>query len=183
MPAMSETAPNLVLVGPMGAGKSALGRRLAERLSLPFADLDDDIEAATGAAIPVIFECEGEAGFRARERAALDSRLAGEGLVLATGGGAVLDAGNRQRLRERGFVVWLRSAVETQVERLARCGRRPLLQGPDRGDVLRTLAAERTPLYEEVADLVFDTDGMAPGAAAATLASLVHARWQAPARA
>ena len=80
-----ETAPNLVLVGPMGAGKSAVGRRLAERLGLAFADLDEDIEQATGAAIPTIFDCEGEAGFRERERAALAARLAGEGLVLATG--------------------------------------------------------------------------------------------------
>src|SRR5690606_31582620 len=123
-----ESAPNLVLVGPMGAGKSAIGRRLAERLGLPFADVDEDIEAATGASIPVIFDCEGEAGFRARERSTLAARLAGEALVLATGGGAVLDPGNRRLLRERGYVVWLRSRVETQLERLGRCGNRPLLQ-------------------------------------------------------
>lgn len=178
-----ESAPNLVLVGPMGAGKSAIGRRLAERLGLPFADVDEDIEAATGAAIPLIFECEGEAGFRARERAALAARLAGEAQVLATGGGAVLDAGNRRALRERGYVGWLRSRVETQLQRLGRCDHRPLLQAPDRERVLRDLAAERDPLYREVADLTFDTDGLAPGAAAGELATLVHARWQAPARA
>ena len=183
MPGMSRPAPNLVLVGPMGAGKSAIGRRLAERLALPFADLDEDIEAATGAAIPLIFDCEGESGFRARERAALDARLAGGGLVLATGGGAVLDPGNRRRLRERGYVVWLRSTVDTQLERLARCGHRPLLLRPDRGAVLRALAVERGPLYEEVADLAFDTDGMTPGEAAGHLATLVHARWQAPVQA
>jgi shikimate kinase len=174
-----ETAPNLVLVGPMGAGKSAIGRRLAERLGLPFADLDDDIEAATGAAIPLIFDCEGEPGFRARERAALQERLAGAGLALATGGGAVLDPLNRRLLRERGYVVWLRSAVDTQLERLSRCGHRPLLQQADRGDVLRRLATEREPLYQEVADLAFDTDGMTPGEAAGALATLVHARWRA----
>jgi len=175
-----ESAPNLVLVGPMGAGKSAIGRRLAERLGLPFADVDEDIEAATGASIPVIFDCEGEAGFRARERSTLAARLAGEALVLATGGGAVLDPGNRRLLRERGYVVWLRSRVETQLERLGRCGNRPLLQRPDREQVLRDLAVEREPLYREVADLAFDTDGLAPGAAAGELAALVHARWQAP---
>ena len=176
-----ETAPNLVLVGPMGAGKSAVGRRLAERLGLAFADLDEDIEQATGAAIPTIFDCEGEAGFRERERAALAARLAGEGLVLATGGGAVLDAGSRRLLRERGYVVWLRSDVDTQLERLGRCGNRPLLQHPDREQVLRALAAQRNPAYAEVADLAFDTDGLSPGAAAGRLAALVHARWQAPA--
>lgn len=175
-----ESAPNLVLVGPMGAGKSAIGRRLAERLGLPFADVDEDIEAATGASIPVIFDCEGEAGFRARERSTLAARLAGEALVLATGGGAVLDPDNRRLLRERGYVVWLRSRVETQLERLGRCSNRPLLQRPDREQVLRGLAAEREPLYREVADLAFDTDGLAPGAAAGELAALVHARWQAP---
>ena len=180
---MSATAPNLVLVGPMGAGKSAIGRKLAARLGLAFADLDEDIEAATGAAIPVIFDCEGEAGFRQRERAALESRLAGEGLVLATGGGAVLDPGNRRLLRERGYVVWLRSRVETQLERLARCANRPLLQGADRAEVLRALAAERDPLYAEAADFIFDTDGLAPGSAAGELAAAVHARWQAPERA
>lgn len=177
---MSDTATTLVLVGPMGAGKSAIGRRLAERLGLPFADLDEDIEAATGASIATIFECEGEAGFRARERSALAARLDGTPRVLATGGGAMLDAGSRRLVGERGYVVWLRSTVDTQLERLGRCGNRPLLQRPDRCEVLRALAAERDPLYAEVADLGFDTDGLAPGVAAGELAALVHARWQAP---
>ena len=174
-----QAAPTLVLVGPMGAGKSAIGRRLADRLGLPFADLDEDIEAGTGASIATIFDCEGEAGFRARERAALAARLDGTPGVVATGGGAVLDDGNRKLMRERGYVVWLRSTVETQLQRLGRCGNRPLLQRPDRGEVLRALAAQRDPLYADVSDLGFDTDGKAPGAAAGELAVLVNAHWQA----
>jgi shikimate kinase len=94
-----NAATNLVLVGPMGAGKTSIGRRVAELLQLAFVDADRDIELRTGAAVGTIFECEGEAGFRARERAALAELLAGDGQVIATGGGAVLDAGNRQRMR------------------------------------------------------------------------------------
>lgn len=177
-----DSAPNLVLVGPMGAGKSSIGRRLAGRFGLAFADVDEDIERHTGAAVATIFDCEGEAGFRARERDALAARLAGEGLLVATGGGAVLDPGSRQLLRERGFVVWLRSGVDTQLERLGRCGKRPLLQQENRDRVLRDLADTRDPLYAEVADLVFDTDGLAPGAAAGELALRVHERWHAAAQ-
>src|SRR5690348_13538405 len=109
-------APNLALVGPMGAGKSAVGRLLGERLGLRFADLDHEVETAAGAPIPTIFECEGEAGFRARERAMLRALLAGDGLALATGGGAVLDSENRRLLRERCFVVHLHLDVASQLQ-------------------------------------------------------------------
>jgi shikimate kinase len=171
-------APNLVLVGPMGAGKSSIGRRLAERFGLSFVDADREIEAHTGATVTTIFECEGEGGFRARECAALAELLAGEGAVIATGGGAVLDAGNRRLLRERGYVVYLHVDVDRQAARLARDRTRPLLAGDDRDAVLRKLAAIREPLYLEVADLRFDTNTLAPADAAARLGHLLETAWQ-----
>jgi shikimate kinase len=171
-------ASNLVLVGPMGAGKTSIGRRLGEWFGLAFVDADRDIELRTGAAVGTIFQCEGEAGFRARERAALSELLRGDDRVISTGGGAILDAGNRTRMRERGFVVYLQVDVESQLQRLARDRTRPLLQRADREDVLRQLAIQRSPLYSEVADLCFDTDGMTSAEAAAALARVLESRWQ-----
>ncbi|HVR81629.1 MAG TPA: shikimate kinase [Luteimonas sp.] len=171
-------APNLVLVGPMGAGKSSIGKRLAERFGLAFVDADRDVELRTGAAVGTIFECEGEAGFRARERAALAELLGSHGQLIATGGGAVLDADNRKRMRARGFVVYLQVDVAGQLERLARDRTRPLLQREDREDVLRQLAIAREPLYAEVADLRFDTNGLASNDAACQLARLLAEHWQ-----
>jgi len=171
-------APNLVLVGPMGAGKTSIGRRLAEVFRLAFVDADRDIELRTGAAVGTIFECEGEAGFRARECAALEELLRGGDQVISTGGGAVLDAGNRRRMRERGFVVHLQVSVEGQLQRLARDRTRPLLQRDDREHLLRELAIARAPLYAEVADLGFDTEGLSSGDAALALSRLLEARWQ-----
>jgi len=172
-----NAATNLVLVGPMGAGKTSIGRRVAELLQLAFVDADRDIELRTGAAVGTIFECEGEAGFRARERAALAELLAGDGQVIATGGGAVLDAINRERMRERGFVVHLDIGVEGQLQRLARDRVRPLLQREDREQFLRDLAAQRAPLYADVADLRFDTEGLAAVEAACTLVRMLEGRW------
>lgn len=172
-------APHLVLVGPMGAGKSALGRRLAQARGLPFVDLDREIERRAGADIPAIFAHEGEAGFRRREREALADALDGPACVLATGGGAVLDAGSRARMRERGFVVHLNVDIEEQLARLARDRSRPLIAGDDREAVLRRLAVERAPLYAEVAHLVFATGGTDPAAAAARLARSLDALWPA----
>jgi shikimate kinase len=171
-------APNLVLVGPMGAGKSSIGKRLAERLGLAFVDADRDVELRTGVAVGTIFECEGETGFRARERTALAELLAGEGQLIATGGGAVLDAGNRERMRARGFEVYLQVDVAGQLERLARDRTRPLLQRDDREDVLRQLSTTRAPLYAEVADLCFDTNGLGSSDAACQLGRLLAGRWQ-----
>jgi shikimate kinase len=146
-------APNLFFVGPMGAGKTTIGRRVAELLGLPFYDLDHEIEMHTGATIPLIFDVEGESGFRQREQAVLAEFAARNGIVLATGGGAVLAEENRRCLRERGFVVYLETTLEDQLARLARDRKRPLLAAPDRRELLRTLAAVRNPLYREVADL------------------------------
>lgn len=159
-----ETAPipnyrgNIFLVGPMGVGKSTVGRMLARRLGLEFHDSDQVIEARTGVDIPLIFEIEGEAGFRRRERQVLHELTRLEGIVLATGGGAVLDADNRDDLRSRGYTVYLRADPDKLLQRTARDTQRPLLQGDDRLARIRQLLDEREELYREVADLIIDTD-------------------------
>ena len=146
-------APNLFFIGPMGAGKSTIGRRTAELLDLPFFDLDHEIEEHCGATIPIIFDVEGEAGFRRRETAALADFAVRSGIAVATGGGAVLAAENRRCLREHGFVVFLEATIDEQIARLARDRKRPLLAAPDRRERLEQLAAVRAPLYREIADL------------------------------
>ncbi|HLS84033.1 MAG TPA: shikimate kinase [Arenimonas sp.] len=171
-------APNLVLVGPMGAGKSSIGKRLAERLALEFVDCDQRLEELTGAPVPVIFECEGETGFRWRESALIAELMQGRGQLLATGGGAVLAPANRAALSTRGFVVHLAVGVEQQLERLARDRQRPLLNTPDRRARLEALASERDPLYAEVADLVFASDGLSVATATERLAALLASHWQ-----
>ena len=172
---------HLVLVGPMGAGKSSLGKRLAKTLGLAFVDLDHAIEARAGMDIPAIFAGEGEPGFRRREREALAEVLAREACVLATGGGAVLDADNRTLMRQRGFVVHLQIDVEEQLARLASDQSRPLLAGADRTEVLTRLAAARAPLYAEVADLTFSPTGMSRSEATERLADRLEPLWQRPA--
>lgn len=173
-----ETAPNLVLIGPMGAGKTSIGKRLAERFGLAFVDADREVEAQTGVSVATIFDCEGEAGFRERERTALAKVLAGRDTLIATGGGAVLDAGSRALMRERGFVVHLHVGVEGQLQRLARCTNRPLLQREDREAVLHELATAREPLYAATADLRFDTRDLSPAQATSQLAELLADRWK-----
>lgn len=152
------TAQNIFLVGPMGAGKSAVGRRLARELGLDFADSDDEIVARTGVDIPYIFEREGEAGFRRREQEVIQDLTGGQGLVLATGGGAILAAENRAALGARGVVVYLHTSVAQQLRR-TRGRQRPLLNQGDRRQVLTELMDRREPLYREIADLVVETDG------------------------
>jgi shikimate kinase len=150
---------NIFLVGPMGSGKSAVGRRLAARLGLEFVDCDQEIESRTGVDIPYIFEREGEAGFRQRERDVLDELTRRERVLIATGGGAILDDCTRERLRTRGCVVYLRTSIGQQLARTRRSDQRPLLNNPDRRGTLERLMLQRAPLYEETADLTVDTDG------------------------
>lgn len=154
---------NLFLIGPMGAGKSTVGARLARALGLQFLDLDHVIEAAAGATIPLLFELVQEAGFRQRESRALESVTQNQGLVLATGGGSVLAEGNRELLSTRGFVLYLEASIDMQLERLSRDRVRPLLRAPDRAQRLRELAQARNPLYRSIADLTIPADRAGPG--------------------
>lgn len=154
---------NLFLIGPMGAGKSTVGARLARALGMQFLDLDHFIEASAGATIPLLFELEGETGFRQRETRALDQASQRQGLVLATGGGSVLSAENRELLSQRGFVLYLEAAIEMQLERLSRDRSRPLLRTPDRAQRLRELAQTRNPLYRSIAELTIPADRAGPG--------------------
>ncbi len=153
---------NVFLIGPMGAGKSTVGRSLAELLHKQFLDTDHEIEARTGAGIPLIFEIEGEAGFRKRESAALDELSQRQDVVLATGGGVVLAEENRHRLRERGIVVYLQAPLETLVKRTRHDRHRPLLQTGDRRGALEKILLAREPLYREIAHLVVETSTRAP---------------------
>ena len=172
-------ASNLFFVGPMGAGKTTIGRRVAERLGLVFFDLDHEIEEHTGATIPLIFELEGEGGFRQREEAVLAELAARTNIVLSTGGGAVLSEANRRCLRERGFVVYLETTVEQQLARLARDRQRPLLSAPNRRERLVQLAAARDPLYREVADLIVPAANVRNvGTVANQLAARLRQEWQ-----
>lgn len=171
-------APNLVLVGPMGAGKTSLGKRLAAELGLEFADVDQHIEGAAGASVRVIFEVEGEAAFRLREEQMLAQLLEGRDRVVSTGGGAVLSEANRERLRKRAFVLYLRVDVAQQLARLARDHGRPLLEGGDRREILESLARARNPLYEQVADLAIDTDAGSASLLAKRLVQSLSQRWQ-----
>ncbi len=158
---MVERAPplNVFLVGPMGSGKSAVGRQLAQRLGLAFVDSDEEIEARTGVDIAYIFEREGEAGFRQREAEVIDALTMREGLLLSTGGGAILDPRTRERLRTRGRVVYLQTSVDQQLARTRRSNDRPLLNNEDPRGTLERLFQQRAPLYLEVAEIVVDTDG------------------------
>jgi len=157
-----NTSGNVFLVGPMGVGKTTVGRALAELLELDFYDSDREIEASTGADIPWIFDVEGEAGFRVRESRMIEQLSEQTKIVLATGGGAVLAEENRQCLIERGVVVYLRASIRQQIERTSRDKNRPLLQTPDPEQKIRELMKIRDPLYREVADIVIDTNRRNP---------------------
>ena len=151
---------NLILIGPMGSGKSAVGRALARELHRDFFDSDGVIEERTGVDIPYIFEKEGEEGFRLREAKVIDELTGLDGIVLATGGGAVVRDENRSCLGARGFVVYLKTSVDQQLKRTNRGRERPLLsQVDDRRERLDTLMQNREPLYLEIADLIVATDG------------------------
>ena len=150
---------NIFLVGLMGAGKSTIGRHLAKTLEMEFVDSDHEIERRTGASIPLIFDVEGEAGFRQREKKIIDELTQRSGIVLATGGGAVLDPENRACLRERGKVIYLYATVDQLLARTAKDRNRPLLQTPDPRGRLQELLQARDALYREVADVVVDTGG------------------------
>jgi shikimate kinase len=149
---------NIYLIGPMGSGKTAVGKQLARLLGYPFVDSDHEIERTTGADIPLIFEREGEAGFRRREREMIAELVGRQGIVLATGGGAVLNERSRELLAANGWVVYLQTSTAQQAERAARNRQRPLLHGYDPQQRLSELMKIREPLYHSVADFIVSTD-------------------------
>ncbi len=166
-------ANNIFLVGPMGAGKTTIGRHLATLLGKRFLDVDHEIERRTGVAIPVIFEIESEAGFRRRECTAIEELTRNRDIVLATGGGAVLLEENRKLLKERGTVVYLQADIETLVERTRRDRNRPLLQTDNPRGKIEELLRQREPIYREVADVVVDTGQRAPASVARDIATRI----------
>lgn len=175
-----DPRPHLILIGPMGAGKTTIGKRLSRALGLPFVDLDAHIERDCGAAIPLIFDLEGEVGFREREHRALAEVLAGPPVVLATGGGAILRPDNRALMRAHGYVVHLDIDEGRQWERLKRDRSRPLLKTADPRGRLAELKRVRDPIYRELADL-----GCPVGEDSATrftqrLLALLAPHWQPP---
>ena len=178
---MKSAAGNLYLVGMMGAGKTTVGRLLARRLRLRFIDSDEEIERRCGVRIPLIFEIEGEAGFRAREAQVLAELTTLEGVVLGTGGGAVLLEENRRQLAATGTVVYLRARPEDLYERVRHDRNRPLLATGDPLARLRALFAERDPLYRAVADLTVDTGRQGVNALARQLLFKLDERWKASA--
>jgi shikimate kinase len=159
---MSLVDNKVYLVGPMGAGKTTIGKLLAQELGLVFIDTDREIEERTGADIAWIFDVEGEEGFRLRETGVLDELSTQSGVVLATGGGIVMRPENRMILQSRGTVVYLNTTVEQQIERTSKDRKRPLLQTEDPGAVLRNLMAIRDPLYRSIADIIVPTDVHGP---------------------
>ena len=162
---------NVFLIGPMGAGKSTIGRLLAKELKYPFKDSDREIEARTGADMPWIFDVEGEEGFREREEAMIAELVQEHGIILATGGGVVMREANRRALSAHGLVVYLRTSVDQQLQRTSKDRQRPLLLNADPEKVLRDLMARRDPLYSEIADVTIDTDQRGPKVVVNTILS------------
>jgi shikimate kinase len=167
-------APNIVLIGPMGSGKTAVGRSVARHLGRLFYDSDTEIVRRTGVDIPYIFEKEGESGFRERERETIEALVSLRGIVLATGGGAILLPENRRLLAERGCVVYLETSVLQQTERVQQGRHRPLLSNVDPSVRLRELMVTREPLYRSIADITVRTDGRRVKAVAEDIVRLIR---------
>lgn len=168
-----KSGQSIFLVGPMGVGKTTIGRQLAKLLDYDFVDSDHEIEAKTGASIAWIFDVEGEAGFRKREQSLIDELTQRPGIVLATGGGAVIKPENRLAMKQRGIAVYLKADVDELLKRTAHDKSRPLLQTDNPGEKLTALMKEREPWYLEVADLVFDTQRKNSTSAASALQKML----------
>ena len=149
---------NIILIGPMGSGKTSTGRILAKEMGYAFADTDEEVTKRTGVSIAYIFDVEGEEGFRKRECLALKECLNDNNTILSTGGGIVLSKENRDLLQDRGTVVYLQTSIRSQVKRTASTNSRPLLQNKDPKETLEKLMLTRAPLYEEIADITIMTD-------------------------
>jgi shikimate kinase len=165
---------NLILIGPMGSGKSTVGRRLAARLGKQFVDCDQALEAYLNVDVATIFDIEGERGFREREHQMLKRLCAMSNVVIATGGGCVARADNLSLLRENGLIIYLRTSVKHQLARLSRDKSRPLLQAPDRRQRLHEMAAQRDPLYTSIADLVVESGAQSVAQMAAHVSKLLQ---------
>ncbi len=173
---MSEPV-NVYLIGPMGVGKSTIGRLLASQLDLPFYDSDREIEFVTGADIPWIFDVEGEKGFRIREARMIDTLTQRKGIILATGGGAILDPNSRHFLHSRGTVVYLRASVAQQLERTGKDKNRPLLQTENPLAKIKELIRIREPLYRETAHLIIDTSRKSPRSVSTDIMRQLETLW------
>ncbi|MDQ6647402.1 MAG: shikimate kinase [Pseudomonadota bacterium] len=169
---------NLFIIGPTGAGKTSIGRRLAAHYGLSFVDLDQEIEQHCGVDVSTVFDIEGEVGFRQRESDLLDECSRRSGVLLATGAGAVLSPINRRHLGERGYVVWLQTSIAQQLERLDRDHRRPLLAGPDRHERLQAMADTRGPIYRDLADLAIPGAHGGVASACQRCVELIDQHWQ-----
>jgi shikimate kinase len=167
---------NIYLIGPMGSGKTAVGRQLAKDLGMAFFDSDAEIEAGTGVEISYIFEKEGEASFRGRERECIESLTQRDEIVLATGGGSVMSESNRRHLKQNGIVVYLKTSVDRQLERTQHARNRPLLADGNPRETLEHLAAVREPLYEELATFSVDTGGRHVRAVVASIIAILRDR-------
>jgi shikimate kinase len=170
---MSNSKQNIFLIGPMGSGKTTIGKHLAKKFGLDFYDCDHELERITGASVNLIFDLEGEAGFRLREKALLKKLALKRGVLIATGGGTICHEENRQVLRSQGFVVYLKTSVDNQLKRLSQDKSRPLIQAEDREQRLIDLAKIRNPLYADTADLVFSTRNSSVHATAKALSVAV----------
>ena len=174
---MNKSSANIYLIGPMGSGKTTIGQRLAKRLCREFLDSDHELQEQTGASVNLIFDLEGEEGFRKRETAMLKKLTTRKSVVLATGGGAILAPENRELLSSSGTVVYLRTSVTQQIKRLSRDRTRPLLQSGDRKEKLLRLADERNPLYEELAHITFQSRSRSLDSAAEALYQEIISYW------
>ena len=173
---MKMQRQNIFLIGPMGSGKSTIGKQLAKMFGLEFYDCDHELERLTGASVNLIFDLEGEAGFRLRESQLLKQLTEKTGVLIATGGGTVCNEENRRLLRSRGLVVYLQTSIENQLKRLSKDKSRPLLQAEDRKQRLLDLANMRNPLYDATADLVFSTRNSSVYSTAKALSSAILER-------
>lgn len=177
MSRLRQLPGNIVLIGPMGVGKSTIGRHMARMLRKEFVDSDREIQKCTGASIDLIFDIEGERGFRDREEKKIAELAGRNNIILATGGGAVLREPNRRHLRRCGTVVYLRASVDTQIERTRNTHNRPLLDTDDPRSRLESLMQIRDPLYRQTADLVIDTDSQNAASVARTIIRRVEAKY------
>lgn len=176
-PTVEPQDPNIYLVGLMGAGKTTIGRLLARHFGRTFFDSDHEIEARTGVKVPVIFEIEGEAGFRQRESQVIAEITRRAGIVLATGGGAILDPANREALKTTGFVVYLHAQAPDLWQRTQQDRNRPLLRTADPEARLRQLYVDRDPLYREAAHMIMDTGRQSPHQLAGKLEQQIRNTW------